>query len=360
MNLALVNQQQSAPMVRASMPPGMVIKSLEDAITIGKILAASRFFKDVGTEAQAVAKVLRGWELGIPPVASLENIYVIDGKTSLSAHLIAAKIKESGQFRFQILQYTDTHCEIAFFEKVDGTWQECGPNATFSLVDAERAELLSKKNWRCYPKAMLYARAMAQGARLYCASVFMGQIYVPEELDESDGVGEGSPPLSVSFQNNSEKIGDLLTELGINDQAERKEIVQRFLSGRKAANLTELELEAVLDGIRQSMSATVPVAEVQAFPSQPVAIPASEPITVEPITVEATPVAATPITEGNQSNRVRISMLLDQLSVQDVKLRQQLSKNALKGRNVENLRSEEIEQVLNEIQSLHQQAQQPT
>lgn len=350
MNLALVNQQQSAPMVRASMPPGMVIKSLEDAITIGKILAASRFFKDVGTEAQAVAKVLRGWELGIPPVASLENIYVIDGKTSLSAHLIAAKIKESGQFRFQILQYTDTHCEIAFFEKVDGTWQECGPNATFSLVDAERAELLSKKNWRCYPKAMLYARAMAQGARLYCSSVFMGQIYVPEELDESGGIEEGIPSPSVSFQSNSEKIGDLLTDLGVNDQAERKEIVQRFLSGRKAAKLTEQELEAVLDSIRQSFNVVVQSAEVveNVYPPQPVTAPS------EPIAVQATPVA-----EENQSNRVRISTLLDQLGIQDVKQRQQLSKKALKGQSVESLSTEDIEQVLGEIESFHKQ-QQPT
>jgi len=357
-NLALVNQQPPAPLVRASMPPGMVIKSLEDAITIGKILAASRFFKDVATEAQAVAKVLRGWELGIPPVASLENIYVIDGKTSLSAHLIAAKIRESGQFRLKILQYTDTNCEIAFSEKVDGEWVECGPNATFSLVDAERADLLSKKNWRCYPKAMLYARAMAQGARLYCSSVFMGQIYVPEELGESNEMeGISTPSASVSFQNNSEKIGDLLTELGVNDQVERKEIVQRFLSGRKAADLAEQELEAVLDGIRQSISIVVPSAEVvedDTPPSSP------QPVTAppEPIRVEATPVATTPLAEEPQSNRVRISTLLDLLGIQDAKQRQQLSKAALKGRKVENLSTEDIEQVLEEIHSLHQ-TQQP-
>ena len=90
----------------------MIIRSLSDAIAIGKILAASRFFKDTTTEQQAVAKILRGWELGIPPVAALENINVIDGKTTLSSHLIAAKINDSGRFRLRIVEHTSEECII--------------------------------------------------------------------------------------------------------------------------------------------------------------------------------------------------------------------------------------------------------
>jgi hypothetical protein len=210
-NLALV-QQSGGSLAKATVLPGMVITSLQDAITIGKILAASKFFKDATTEAQAVAKILRGWELGIPPVAALENIYVIDGKTSLSAHLIAAKIEDSGRFRQRIIAHTNEVCAIRFDGRTEGSWEEMGISE-FTIADAKIAKLVGKNNWQQYPKAMLYSRALAQGARWFCSRVFMGAIYVPEELgmetDESGNVVEEAIA-PVIFKSNSEQIGDVL------------------------------------------------------------------------------------------------------------------------------------------------------
>jgi len=47
--------------------------SLAEAIEIGKILFASGLFKDLANEEQAIARILRGQELGIPPVAALTD-----------------------------------------------------------------------------------------------------------------------------------------------------------------------------------------------------------------------------------------------------------------------------------------------
>jgi hypothetical protein len=356
-NLALV-QQSSGSLGKAAMPPGMVITSLSDAITIGKILAASKFFKDATTEAQAVAKILRGWELGIPPVAALENIYVIDGKTSLSAHLIAAKIEDSGRFRQRIIAHTNEVCSIRFDSRTEGAWDELGISE-FTIEDAQIANLLGKKNWQQYPKAMLYSRALAQGARWFCSKVFMGAIYVPEELgmetDESGNMVEDAIA-PVVFKSNSEQIGDVLDELGLTDPATRRQTAQQHLAGRKAADLSQEELDVVLTAIRQSATPAIAViSEVVAPAAAPTPVPV--PVVVAPA-VSAPVVAPAPVDvvlpideeEIDVSNgRALISNLLDQLGIQDAFQRQQLVKKYLGRRKVENLDASELQAVLNGI-----------
>jgi hypothetical protein len=335
-NLALVNQVTSP--IRAAMSPGMVVTSLQDVMAIGKILAASRFFKDADTESKAVAKILRGWELGIPPVASLENIHVMDGKTSLSVHLVSATIDQSGMYRKRVIETTNSLCIIEFHAKLDGSWQEVG-HSQFTIEDAKLAGLLGKTNWQKYPKAMLYARALTQGARLYCSSVFLGHIYVPEELgaetDESGEIVDLVAPLA-SLKTNREQISDLLNELQLTDVATRQDIVNYHLNGKKASELSEQELAELLIAIRK-------------FCSQPANVATSA---VDVIAVSAIPelpsdqVSASTI---QLDNRTIISNLLDELAVVDVTERQQLVKQHLTLRRLESLSPGEIQQVLEGI-----------
>ena len=152
-----------------------------DVMTLGKVLASTGFFPDVRDQAQAVAKILAGQELGFGPIASLTGIYMQNGKFSYMANLIAAAIKKSGRYNFRVKTLTENECAIVFFE---GT-EECGVS-TFTRKDAERAELMTGRNahsWKHYPKNMLFARAISNGARFYCPDVFGGvSIYTPEEL----------------------------------------------------------------------------------------------------------------------------------------------------------------------------------
>lgn len=349
--LALVKSKpldQSA-LAKGGMPPGMIIRSLADAIQIGKILAASRYFKDATTEQQAIAKILRGWELGIPPVASLENINVIDGRTTLSAHLIAAKINDSGRFRLRIVDHTAQLCVIRFDEKIDGIWEELGVSE-FTLEDARLANLLHKKNWQQYPKAMLYARAVAQGARWYCSTTFMGQIYVPEELSEAE-VEDVNYAAPVILQSNSEQISDLLNDLGITDASERKAMATQYLGGRRAADLSAEELETVLTAIRQTYvqddddletaTETVEAFVVSVDESAEAAEAAPEPL-------------VTPVDELPQDSRAAISAALDAAGIIDVERRQSIVRKQLMTvgrRKVETLTPEELQTVLEGIQT---------
>jgi hypothetical protein len=53
---------------------------------------------------------------------------------------------------------------------------------TWTVDEAARAELVSKTNWRLYPRQMLVARATSELCRYVFADVLGGLCYTPEEL----------------------------------------------------------------------------------------------------------------------------------------------------------------------------------
>ena len=153
---------------------------------IGNVLYKSGFFADAKDASQAIVKVLAGRELGFGPIASMTGVNVIKGKIALSANLIAAAIKRSGKYNYRVIEHTDAGCEIAFFE---GS-QEVG-RSKFTIDDAKKAGLAGGTNWSKYPRNMTFARALSNGAKWYCADVFGGPIYTPDELGANvDAEGE--------------------------------------------------------------------------------------------------------------------------------------------------------------------------
>jgi hypothetical protein len=59
------------------------------------------------------------------------------------------------------------------------------PSSEFTIEDAKKAGLLTSGNrgsWEKYPRNMLFARALSNGAKWHCADIFGGPVYVPEEM----------------------------------------------------------------------------------------------------------------------------------------------------------------------------------
>jgi hypothetical protein len=177
--------------------------NLADVVEVAKLLAASGYFTDVRDMAQAVAKILAGREIGLGPVASLTGVYIERGKPCYSANAIAAAIKRSGTYNYTVQRLDTEACTLVFSE----AGKEVGAS-TFTLHDAEHAGLLSGKNahsWRHYPRNMLFARALTNGARWYCPDVGSGVgLYTPEEIGapvhEGAGVLEASAPVMLTAQ----------------------------------------------------------------------------------------------------------------------------------------------------------------
>ena len=172
---------QNLPARRAVPGGGVVVPS--DPITLGNVLAASGFFQDSREGAQAAVKVMAGQELGFGPIASMTGIYIVKGRVTLSANLMAAAIKRHPAYTFRVKEHTAEVCTIDFLE--DG---EVIGTSSFSMDDAKAAGLAGSDTYKKFPKNMLYARALSNGAKWYCPDVFGGAIYTPDELgEEVDG-----------------------------------------------------------------------------------------------------------------------------------------------------------------------------
>ncbi len=146
---------------------------------LGQAFATSGYFVDARDAAQAIVKIQAGRELGFGPVASMCGVQIIKGKIGLSSGLMAAAIKRAKpRYDYKIIEHTDQACELVFFE----TAQEPG-RSRFTMEDAATAGLTKGDNWKGYPRNMLFARAMSNGAKWFCPDALNGCIaYTPDEL----------------------------------------------------------------------------------------------------------------------------------------------------------------------------------
>lgn len=197
-----------------------------DLMTIGKAFAASGYFSDARSQAQAVTKILAGAELGIPPVASMQGFHCIprrkqvDGKwveqieLTMSANLRAAIIHRDPKIELAIIEHSDTVCEVAVAVLFAGQWERRG-SVRFTIEDARRAtvpgangqtkSLADGPMWRNYPADMLYAAVMRRISKRYAPHLFIGDATSNEGDELADAEqevalvhGEESPALGAS------------------------------------------------------------------------------------------------------------------------------------------------------------------
>lgn len=145
---------------------------------LGAVMVKSGFFQDAKDEAQAIVKILAGAELGLGPIASMQGIYIVKGRFTLAANLIAAVIQRSGKYRYRVTHLDNESCSIIFYSGGN----ELG-ESTFTIDDAKTAGLISD-TYRKFPRNMLFSRALTNGARWYTPDVFNGPVYTPDELGE--------------------------------------------------------------------------------------------------------------------------------------------------------------------------------
>ena len=158
------------------------ISSVDDLARVGEVFVKSGFFADTRDAAQAIVKVMAGQELGFAPIASMTGVYIVKGKVSLSANLIAAAVKRSGRYTFRVRKHDATVCEIEFFECDKLGNKESIGFSSFSIEEARAAKLTDSATWKNFPRNMLYARAISNGAKWHCPDVFGGPVYTPDEL----------------------------------------------------------------------------------------------------------------------------------------------------------------------------------
>jgi hypothetical protein len=152
----------------------------------------------IKTPEQAIAIMMKGRELGIPPMYALSNIAVIQGKPAANAELMLALIyRDHGDDAIQFVEASSSRAVISYKRR---HWRERQTFA-FTAEDAKQAGLTGD-NWRKYPGAMLRARCISAVARLAFPDT-IGGMYTPDELgaevDAETGEmvpGEHTAPIS--------------------------------------------------------------------------------------------------------------------------------------------------------------------
>ena len=192
---------------------------MADIVQQAKILFASGLFPLISSEAQAAAIIMAGAEMGLGAVESLREIQIVKGKLAFSSALISARIKASGKYNFSVIENGDNACVLRFFEE-----GEIVGESSFSLEDAKKAGLLSNPVWSKFPRNMLFARALTNGARWYCSEVFSGSVYTPDELRDEEA-SEGQAPKKKAVTHYDGKLSN-----GKDPQAYTPEQIKHLLT----------------------------------------------------------------------------------------------------------------------------------
>lgn len=168
------------------------------AIELAKHVHATEFVPAAlrNSPERVTAAFLRGHELGLEPMYSLNAVYVVQGRVGLYAETLRALINRAGH-EIWTEDASITSCTVAAVRR--GTTRTL--KVTYTIEDAKRAGLENKENWRKAPADMLMARASARMARWHFPEIMLGLPAV-EELEDGfefeppadDDTGNAKPP----------------------------------------------------------------------------------------------------------------------------------------------------------------------
>lgn len=150
----------------------------KEPMAMGEIFAKSGMFTDIKSATQAVVKIMAGKELGMTPFQSMSSIYIVNGRLSLTSQAMSSLIKKTKKYDYKVVKLDETECSIDFYSS-----EEKVGNSMFTFKDAVKAGLVNKDVWKSYPKNMLFARALSNGARFYCPDAICGY-YSKEEIED--------------------------------------------------------------------------------------------------------------------------------------------------------------------------------
>jgi hypothetical protein len=164
---------------------GVQLASLEDAYRFANAICASGFAPKGMEKPEAVLVAIQlGAELGLTPMAALQNTAVINGRPAIYGDAALALVRASGlltSYKEEEIGEpgSDAHGYRVTASRGDQTTVE-----TFTMSDAKRAKLTGKPGpWSEYPKRMLRFRARGYVLRDLFGDVLKGLRTVEEASD---------------------------------------------------------------------------------------------------------------------------------------------------------------------------------
>ena len=154
--------------------------SLEEGFRMAKILVDSGLTpRGVDTPSKVFLIMAQGRELGLSTMQSLTNLYVVEGKVSLSSDLMAALVLKSPVCEYlRPVEVTDTRATYAAKRKGGVEFRY-----SFSWEDAGKAGLTGRQTYKQNPADMLRHRALSKTVRAVFPDVISG-LYTRDEVED--------------------------------------------------------------------------------------------------------------------------------------------------------------------------------
>lgn len=187
--------------------------------------------KHITSKGAALAVIMAGDELGIPPMAAMRGLFLVNGKVGMDYALMVGLLRRAG-YRVEWPVKSDTRCELLLTHP-DGTTH----TEVWDVDRAKKAKLWGNSGpWSTYPEAMLTARCVSSAARAFAGDVLAG-CYSMDEVREISG---GTAPMGGSEVH----VGEVIAPEQTYDdpqQAGEKARVRAIAAGFVAEVLPDLE-----------------------------------------------------------------------------------------------------------------------
>ena len=158
-----------------------------------------------GKPDDATAAVLYGAEVGLSPLASLQNVYVISGRPAMYARTMAAVVMSHGH---ELWTEESTPAKVVVCGRRKGS--EHVERSEWTYDRARKAGYTTNKKYDTDPQSMLYARASGDVARHIAPDALLGMAYSVEELEQSP-TGPDGVPVITAVKSGADRLREAIT-----------------------------------------------------------------------------------------------------------------------------------------------------
>lgn len=130
-----------------------------------------------GKPGNGAAAILYGAELGLNPIQSLQQIFIVHGSPAIYARTAVALVKRHGVI-VETLESEDERVTVRATDTRTGQTED----STWTPERAQKAGYLRNEKYKSEPRAMLYAKAAMEVCRRIAPDVLLGVPYSTEEL----------------------------------------------------------------------------------------------------------------------------------------------------------------------------------
>ncbi|WP_412027879.1 hypothetical protein [Deinococcus yunweiensis] len=174
----------------------------------GMLVSSGMLPSSIRTPEAAVTIIVKGMELGLPPMAALNGITVIQGKPTVSPQLMLSLINRSGQLENIEIETGKDGATVTMKRRGRTPF-----TAKFGPTEAQAMGLNTKDNYKKQPAVMYQWRAVAACARVVFPDVIDG-MYTPEELGADVQVDEdGAMTVTVQQEVKAQPGGDVTRQV---------------------------------------------------------------------------------------------------------------------------------------------------